>query len=59
MPWNGNKLGGHEISKDAASLSGDEEVKIIFSLRTTIANLQLQINWPEVDYYRRTFRTRQ
>ena len=30
MAWNYNKLGCHEISKDAASLSDDEEVKIIF-----------------------------
>ena len=31
MARNYNKLGCHEISKDAASLSDDEEVKIIFS----------------------------
>lgn len=39
MARNYNKLGCHEISKDAASLSDDDEVKIIFfwSLRTTIA----------------------
>ena len=31
MVRNYNELGCHEIFKDAASLSDDEEVKIIFS----------------------------